>query len=117
MSKSTAEIRTTKYVFEHHLTSFSEGIDSILSDYEEASVLLTPYAEYRGLNEIRSFFDAFLKNATPEFWSSFKIASQTVEGDIAYLTWSSRPAVPLATDTFLIRDGKILVQTFTLFRS
>jgi hypothetical protein len=117
MFKETTGIRTTRNVFEHHLASFGEGLDSILSDYEEASALLTPDAEYRGLDEIRGFFDAFLKNASPEFWSSFKIRTQTVNGDIAYLTWSSEPAVPLATDTLLIRGGKILVQTFTAFRS
>jgi hypothetical protein len=40
-----------------------------------------------------------------------------VNGDIAYLTWFSEPAVPLATDTLLIKGGKIVAQTFTAFRS
>ena len=40
-----------------------------------------------------------------------------MNGDIAYLTWFSEPAVPLATDTLLIKGGKIVVQTFTAFRS
>jgi hypothetical protein len=117
MSKVTAADRTTKDVFEHHLGSFGEGLDSILSDYEEGSVLLTPDATYRGLREIRGFFDAFLKSATPEFWGAFKIGTQAVDGEVAYLTWSSKPAVPLATDTLLVRNGKILVQTFTPFRN
>lgn len=117
MSNVTAPNRTTNDVFEHHLASFGEGLDSILSDYEEASVLLTPDATYRGLQEIRAFFDAFLKTATPEFWNAFKIGARSVDGEIAYLTWSSRPTVPLATDTLLIKSGKIKVQTFTPFRA
>lgn len=115
MSSVTAISRTTKDVFDHHLGSFSEGLDSILSDYADASILLTPDASYRGLAEIRSFFSAFLENATPEFWNAFKVGKQSVEGEIAYLTWSSKPTVSLATDTLLVRNGKILVQTFTPF--
>jgi len=29
--------------------------------------------------------------------------------------WSAAPTVPKATDTLLVRDGKIVVQTFTPF--
>jgi hypothetical protein len=106
----------TQRVFAHHLGSFSEGIDSILSDYTEHSVLVTPDATYRGLQQIREFFDTFLKSASQEFWDAFKIGTQGIEGEIAYLTWSATPFVTLATDTFLVRNGKILVQTFTPFQ-
>jgi hypothetical protein len=40
---------------------------------------------------------------------------QAIEGEIAYLTWSAEPFVRLATDTLLVRDGKIVAQTFTPF--
>jgi len=106
----------TQRVFAHHLGSFSEGIDSIVSDYTEQSVLLTPDATYRGLEQIRDFFDGFLKSASQEFWDAFKIGTQGIEGEIAYMTWSAEPFVPLATDTLLVRNGKILVQTFTPFQ-
>ncbi len=107
----------TQRVFAHHLESFSEGIDSILSDYNEQSVLVTPDATYRGLGQIRDFFAVFLKSASQEFWDAFKVGTQAIEGEIAYLTWSATPFVTLATDTLLVRNGKILVQTFTPFRT
>ena len=47
--------------------------------------------------------------------SSFSMLQQLVEGEIAYIVWSAesqRYRVPLATDTYLIRDGKIVTQTF-----
>ncbi len=37
---------------------------------------------------------------------------QDVEGEIAFIVWSSEPAFPLGTDTFIIRDGRIVAQTF-----
>ncbi|NYZ11995.1 nuclear transport factor 2 family protein [Azospirillum sp. RWY-5-1] len=107
----------TQRVFGHHLGAFSDGIDAILSDYTEQSVLLTPDATYRGLQQIRDFFDAFLKAASPEFWSAFKLGTHVIEGEVAYMTWSAGSFMPLATDTLLVRGGRIQVQTFTPFRS
>jgi len=104
-----------KAVFDHHLGAFAQGIDAVLMDYTEASVLVTPDRAYRGLAEIRGFFQAFLAGATPEFWQAFTIRTQSVDGAIAYLVWAAPPAVPMATDTLYIRDGKIAVQTFTPF--
>jgi hypothetical protein len=106
----------TQAVFDHHLGAFAQGIDAILSDYTENSVVVTPEANHRGLTQIRTFFQAFLDSTTPEFWKQFKVMSRSVEGEIAYLVWSSQPAVPMATDTLLVRDKKILVQTFTPFK-
>ena len=117
MSTQTAAVEdATLRGFAHHLGAFSDGIEAVLSDYTERSVLLTPAATHRGLQSIREFFEAFLKGASPEFWDAFKLGTQAVEGDIAYLTWSADPFVPMATDTLLVRDSKILVQTFTPFQ-
>lgn len=106
----------TQRVFAHHLGAFGDGIEAILSDYTEGSVVVTPEASYRGLEQIRGFFDAFLKSASQEFWDAFRLGTQAVEGEVAYMTWSAGPFMRLATDTLLVRDGKILVQTFTPFQ-
>jgi hypothetical protein len=107
--------RGTQAVFDHHLGAFAQGIDAILADYAESSVVIVPGRSYRGLSEIRGFFQAFLDGATPEFWKNFRVETKTVDGDVAYLVWSSAPAMAKATDTLLVRDGKIAVQTFTPF--
>lgn len=105
----------THKIFIHHLEAFSDGIDEIMADYSENSVVATPSAIYVGKAEISAFFQKFLSNATPEFWAAFKIETQYIKGDIAYLTWSAPPFIPMATDTLLIRDQCIWVQTFTAF--
>jgi hypothetical protein len=37
---------------------------------------------------------------------------QDVDGEVAYLVWSAPPLADLTTDTFVVRDGKIVIQTF-----
>ena len=105
--------RATQAVLEHHLGAFAKGLDEILKDYSASSVILTHDKRYRGVAEIRGFFDGFLKSVKPGFWEAFKISAQAIDGDVAYLVWEARPFVNLATDTLVVRGGKIAVQTFT----
>jgi hypothetical protein len=105
----------TKQVLDHHLGAFAHGVDEILKDYDDRSTLITPDKTFHGLEEIRSFFKAFLDGADPAFWPAFKINNLTIAGQIAYLAWEAKPWAPLATDTFFVEGGKISVQTFTSF--
>lgn len=116
MAETIAQVEeTTTRVFEHHLGAFAHGLDEVLRDYDDASVLVTPAQTYRGSSEIRGFFKAFLDGATPEFWSAFKITSKCVVGEVAYMAWEAKPWVQLATDTMVVKGGKFSVQTFTAF--
>ena len=98
-ANDTAAAGETRAALGRHLQSFAQGIETILADYTEASVIVTPDATYRGLDEIRGFFRRFLDSATPEFWDAFTLGAQNVVGDVAYITWSAKPFIPLATDT------------------
>jgi hypothetical protein len=42
-----------------------------------------------------------------------KVNREELVGDHAYLLWERQPIISRATDTFVVRDGKILFQTFT----
>lgn len=116
MKNSATETSMTEQVFLHHLGAFAEGIDELMKDYDERSVIITPTGTYSGVNEIYSFFESFLATATSEFWAAFQITTQVVEGDVAYLTWDSSPFVTMATDTLVIRNSRIAIQTFTLLQ-
>lgn len=104
---------STKKVLDHHLGAFAKGLDTIMADYSKHSAILTHDKQYRGLAEIRGFFDGFLKGVKPGFWEAFKISAQSIDRDVAYLVWEAKPFINLATDTLVVRKGKILVQTFT----
>jgi hypothetical protein len=60
------------------------------------------------------FFQAvFAEFAKPG--ASFTMQRRSVEGDVAHIVWTAETAdnkYELGTDTFVVRDGKILAQTF-----
>ena len=107
--------RSTQDVFAHHLQAFAQGLDALVSDYAESSSIVLQAGTITGLASIRQFFAGFLKDIQPGFWEAFNIRRQEVCGDVAYLVWEAKPFVAMATDTLLVRDGKIHVQTFTAF--
>ena len=105
----------TKDVVDHHLKSFGErDLNAILSDYTTDAVLFTPEKLLRGIDEIGSLFKAMLA----EFGkpgAAFALKQQSVEGDYAYILWTAETAdnsYELGTDTFIVRKGKIAVQSF-----
>jgi hypothetical protein len=103
----------TKKVLDHHLGAFAKGLDELMLDYASQSTILSGDKRFKGTAEIRGFFDAFLKGVKPGFWEAFKIQAQAIDREVAYLVWEAKPFVPKATDTLLVRGGKIIVQTFT----
>jgi len=61
---------------------------------------------------LREFHKAFLTKPPAGFPKAFELLRRDVEGEVAYIVWKAELGVLLATDTFLVRDGKIKVQTF-----
>ena len=107
---------STKDVLDHHLKCFDEGdLEGILSDYAPSAVLFTADGPLRGVNAIRPLFQAMVA----EFGkpgATFSMKQQFVDGDHAYILWSAETAdnvYELGTDTFFVRDGKIVAQSFT----
>lgn len=104
---------STEATLAHHLQAFAEGIEAILSDYTEESIVFTPNGVIRGLDKLRTFFDGFIKNSPPELFEAVKFLRKDIEGEVAYTVWKAEPYIKMATDTFVVREGKILVQTVT----
>ena len=113
---STTLVQPTEAVITHHLQALSSkaGIDEVLDDYTESSVILTQNGPVRGLSEVRTLFEAFIAALTPEVLGNFQIMRLDIEGEVAYLLFSAKPLASLGTDTFIVRDGKIEFQTFTV---
>lgn len=103
---------STAAVLEKHLQAATVGVDALMDDYTEQSILVTHDATYRGLAGIRSFFTALLRDLPAGFFGGMKIRRQEVVGELAYILWDREP-FSQATDTFVVRDGKIALQTFT----
>lgn len=106
---------TIEAALAHHLQTILErNISGIVSDYTEESVLFTQGGVILGLEGIRAFYEHFLGDAPPELFAALQIVRQDFYGEVAYLIWKAEPFVALATDTFVVRDGKIVAQTFVM---
>jgi ketosteroid isomerase-like protein len=106
---------TTSEVLDHHLKSFAEyDVDGAVADYSSDAVLFVPSGPLKGPDAIRTLFEALLAEfAKPG--SSFRMQLRSVEGDHAYILWTAETAdnwYEFATDTFVVRNGKIIAQSF-----
>jgi ketosteroid isomerase-like protein len=103
----------TRAVLEHHLAAMDAGdLEEVLKDYTEASVLLTVDGVFAGLEALRGFFQADLAGSDPS--ATFAVDVIRISGDVAFIVWHGSGAtseIPLGTDTFVVRDGKIVTQT------
>ena len=107
---------STKDVLDNHLKAFDEGdLNGVLSDYAPGAVFFTKDGALKGVDAIRPLFEALIA----EFGkpgATFNMKQQLVEGDYAYILWTAKTAdnvYELATDTFVVREGKIVAQSFT----
>ena len=107
----------TETVVRGHLQAFLEqkGIDAILDDYDEKACFLSEEKTYRGKREIRNFFEQFMAGLPPQAIDRFALRTLRVAGEVAYITWSVGREVPLGTDSFVVREGKIVSQTFAMY--
>lgn len=105
----------TQSVLDHHWETFiNNDLEGVMEDYSEESILITPNGTYRGLEEIRgNFINAF--KAFPTQQATLTLTESLAVKDVGYILWEAdTPAFILsyATDTFIIRNGKIIRQTF-----
>jgi len=107
--------RSTKDVIDNHLKCFGAGdLEGILSDYAPDAVLFTPEGLLRGVDAIRTLFVAMLAEFEKP-GAAFSLKHLSVEGDHGYILWAAETAdnvYEVGTDTFVVRDGRISVQSF-----
>ncbi len=105
---------STENVLGHHLEMFGENdLDGIMEDYADDAILILQDGVLRGTDEIREMYSELL----PEFDDEsveFELHEQIVEDEYAYITWHAKTpenVYEFASDTFVVRDGKIAAQT------
>jgi ketosteroid isomerase-like protein len=107
---------STKAVVDRHLKSFGErDLNGILADYAPDAVLFTSDGPLRGIDAIRPLFQAMVAEFRKP-GAGFRMKHQSVEGDYAYILWTAETAdnvYEVGTDTFVVRGGKIVAQSFT----
>ena len=112
-----AQSDITEAIVRNHLQAFVEqkGIDAILSDYDDNARFHSEARTYQGKQEIGNFFASFIASLPPGATDRFSLRTLRVDGELAYITWSAGREIPLGTDTFVVRNGKIVLQTFAAY--
>jgi len=116
MATELTGLMTTQQVLDHHLDTLLKGdLDGLVSDYTDDSILIGPEGPVKGLQAIRTMFAGAIASLFKPGTYAFTLDTTHVAGDVAYIVWHARCGslnVALGTDTFVVRDGKIAVQTF-----
>ena len=105
---------TTEILDRQNLYFVKGDVDELMKDFSEQAMLFTPDGVLEGIDSIKKFYTDVTTNLLPP-GSDFKISRQEVRGQTAYIVWSAESKnyrFPLGTDTFFIKDGKIIAQTF-----
>lgn len=109
-------MKSTKEVINHHLSAFAQyDLQGVLSDYAPDVVFFTPDGPLRGPDAIRPLFESMIAEFRKP-GAVFIMKEQFIEGDYAYIFWSAETSAnvyELGTDTFVVRNGKIVAQSFT----
>ena len=106
---------STSDVLDRHLRCFADhDVEGVLADYSSDAVLFVPSGPLKGPDAMRPLFQALISEfAKPG--SSFTMQQRYIEGDHAYILWTAETAdnsYEIATDTFVVRNGKIVAQSF-----
>jgi ketosteroid isomerase-like protein len=111
----TMKIASTSEVLDRHLQSFEEhDVDALLADYSPDAVFFVPTGPLKGQAAIKPLFQALISEFLKP-GASFKMHHRCVDGDHAYILWSAETEdnwYEFATDTFVVRNGKIVAQSF-----
>ena len=111
---------STKEVLERHLKCFGDGdLAGLLADYVPDTVVFRPNGfgglggVAKGPTALRAVFSVVLAEfARPG--TRFEMRQQAIEGDYGYIVWEAETAqnvYELGSDTFVVKDGKIVAQS------
>ena len=105
---------STKDVLDHHLTCMMKGVEGTLSDCAVDAVVLTPGGPVKRHNAMRPGLQALMAEFVRP-GVSLSIKQQCIDGEYAYLIWAAETpdnVYELGSDTFHIKDGKIMAQSY-----
>lgn len=109
----TTSSETPEAVLDHHLTAFNEGdMGELLADYTDESVIISNMGEFQGLDEIEQLFTGLMEEFSQP-GTEFVVDDNTFDEEIAFCVWHADTPdndYEFATDTQIIRDGKIAKQ-------
>jgi ketosteroid isomerase-like protein len=105
----------TKEILDRHLKAFLAcDVDGVLSDYGNEIVFFTAQGPLTGVGEVRALFETLIAEFRKP-GATFNMQHYFVDGDYGFIIWNAETAdnvYEMATDTFVVRNGTIVAQSF-----
>jgi ketosteroid isomerase-like protein len=112
---TTGDTATTRELLGHHLECFGKlDLAGTMADYADESTFFSQGGVLHGSDSIREFFGTLFEEFEKP-GMSFDLLQQEVDGDTAYIVWKAESAdnlFEIGADTFIVKNGKIVTQTF-----
>lgn len=106
-------MKNSQEVFKSHMLAVDTLNPSIVADdYTDDAIFITPEKTYKGKKSIFNFYKEFLPNFEG---FQFKTIKQETNNNVVYFVWNGKNKhidIQLATDTYIIENGKIKQHTF-----
>jgi len=89
-----------------------ENVDAIVRHYADDAILFTPDGSFRGAAQLRRYFTEHLRTRPRDLVSTFEILQHTTVDNTVHVLWRAEPYVAFASDSYVVRNGRILLQTW-----
>ena len=114
---SAAPPGSTEDLVARHLAASAKGdVEGIVADYSDDAVSISPGGVTHGKDELRKLFSAIFGGAAGSH-PPLVLQQQVYAGEIGYITWTQNAGTPAevhGSDTFVVRNGKIVAQTVAI---
>ena len=108
----------TEAALKRHVAAIMAGdADSVMRNFADDAVVYTSEGPLRGQDTIRADIESFVNNTPRGMRDNFQVVHRDIDGDVACITWKAEPFVLMATETFVVTDDKIRVQTYLIVES
>jgi len=102
-------------LIESHLDALKRAdIDQLMEHYADDAVLVFGAGVVEGKESIEAMLREFTASVIPAGKTQWEIENITVHNNIIYITWNTESEgfdIKHATDTFIVDNGKIVIQT------
>ena len=113
---TTTPAESVEAIFDRHLNAvIAHDLDTVMADYADDAVVLTPQGVVRGKSGVATFFEtAVFPLLDDTFMQNFKVLRKDIDGDVVFLLWEVDGMYAMGADSFFFKDGKICAQTFAI---
>jgi hypothetical protein len=105
---------TTEEIIDHHFQAFLKNdVNEVMKDYTEESEIWTSEGIIHGLDNIAAFF-SYVFTVLPQGGTQLGLKQKIVKDNKCFIVWNAVSpviSIPTGADTFIVEDGKIVLQT------